>query len=366
MQYWKTYRKDIIMANLEEIFNQKVEFTMWQQHGSHRYTFKATFKEVSRKNCRIKILKSENGSIFNDGTPIYAHITPPDIIFKKEHFKRLNNMIDFSLPGEIQVYERRQTKRFYYLYQDHKNITFHSEQVDHETEKPIFTQSSVLVDISTSGAGIVVGKEAAAKLERGQVLLLDNLTDQQLPSPFKVKVQYIQPYASLEQDLFKVGIKFDDQLNVISYKSITSIIEIKQKKVQGLDKERYCGVDSEEQINLLNKIESSNKVLANNIKDNIEYLDKLRYMTTHMKVDFLKTINQDLLAIALRLSSKELIYDLFSELTETMQDEFLEKLETERPASAICKAQEEIIKEIRAKESAGEIVLDPKAFITYV
>jgi flagellar motor switch protein FliG len=49
-----------------------------------------------------------------------------------------------------------------------------------------------------------------------------------------------------------------------------------------------------------------------------------------------------------------------------MQDEFLDKLQTEKPASAVCKAQDEIIKLVREKERTGEIVLDPKAFITYV
>jgi flagellar motor switch protein FliG len=166
--------------------------------------------------------------------------------------------------------------------------------------------------------------------------------------------------------LFIVCLIFDDQLNNISYKSISSIIEIKQRKSQGLDPSKYCGVDNNDQTRLLNKIEAGNKALANNLKDNIEYLDQLRYMTTQMKVEFLKDVNHDLLAVALRLSSKELVYELFSELTKNMQEEFLDKLQNERPASAICKAQDEIVKLVRAKEKSGEIVLDPKAFVTYV
>ena len=85
-----------------------------------------------------------------------------------------------------------------------------------------------------------------------------------------------------------------------------------------------------------------------------------------MKSDFLKMMNHDLLAVALRLSNKELIFELFSEVTKTMQNEFLEKLGTEKPASAICKTQDEIIKEIKALERNGTIVLDPNSFTTYV
>ena len=143
-------------------------------------------------------------------------------------------------------------------------------------------------------------------------------------------------------------------------------MEIKQKKVEGLDPNQYCGLEFEDQIRILNTIEGSNKALANNIRDNIEVLDKLRYMTTNMKVGFLQSVNHDLLAVALRLSSKELIYELFSELTQTMQKEILEKMQDEKPASGVCKAQDEILKQIREMEANGSIMLDPTAFITYV
>ena len=232
--------------------------------------------------------------------------------------------------------------------------------------QPEFTHSSVLVDISTSGAGMVVAKDALKNLKIGQELFLVNLTDQKLPEPFKMVIVYIEDYSEKEQGMYKVGLIFDDELDSISYQSISSIIKIKQAKSQGLKPELYCGLDFEQQTKILNNIESKNKALASNLRDNIEYLDKLRYMTVQMKVDFLKGIEHELLAVALRLSSKELIYELFSEVTERMQDEFLEKLQSEKPASAVCKAQDQIVKIIREKEGRGEIVLDPTAFITYV
>lgn len=366
MQYWKTYQKDLIIKYLEAIQNSKAEFMIWQQCGSHRYTFQGRLTEVSRKSCKIKLIETSGVDLFKDDLPFYSHITGLEIIFKKDHYNKFGPYIEFSLPSDVQIFEKRKNKRFTYLYQDHKNITYRSDQIDPKTGDPTFTFSSVLIDISTQGAGMVVDKNVVLNLSPNQTLILDNLTDQQLPAPFKVKVIYIEPYTQSEHGLFKVGLVFDDQLNTISYKSISSIIEVKQRKAEGLSKTQYCGVDNEGQLNILNKVESGNKVLANNIKDNIEYLDQLRYMTTQMKVEFLKTVNQDILAVALRLSSKELIYELFSELTKTMQDEFLEKLQSERPASAVCKAQDEMVKLVREKVNSGEIVLDPKAFVTYV
>lgn len=366
MDYWKTHKKDIIENYLSTITRGHFEFTLWQQFGEKRHTYTGSFSYLSKNSCKIKIHESQKINLFDAKVPFYVHINEIDIIFKKETYNQTGIFIEFSLPTDIQVHEKRKTKRYTYKYQDHKNITYHSAELDEKSGQPKISLSSVLVDISTQGAGMVLGKEAAAKLYVGQDLLLDNLTDQDLPSPFHCKVSYIEKYRTKEKDMYKVGLFFDDQLNSISYKSISSIIDIKQRKTEGLSQKTYCGIDDEEQIKVINKIEKSNMVLANNIKDNIEILDQLRYMTTHMKVGFLKTINQDLLAVALRLSSKELIYDLFSEVTETIQEEFLYKLKNERPPSAICKAQDEIIKIIRQKEKSGEIVLDPRAFVTYV
>lgn len=366
MHYWKTHQKDIILKHLTAVAKNQLEFRVWQQFGEHRHSYTGSFSILTRKSCKIKIKDVDKIQFFDREAPFYVHITDVDIIFKKDNYNMHGALLEFSLPNDIQVHERRRTKRFSYKYQDHKNITYHSAEKDPKSGEPKFTMSSVLVDISTMGAGMVVGRDQIDLFHEGQDLLLDNLTDQELPTPFHVKVKYIEQYNLKEKQFYKIGLMFDDELNSISYKSISSIIEIKQRKVAGLSQEQYCGIDDEEQVNAINRIEASNQVLASNIKDNIEYLDQLRYMTTHMKVDFLKMVNQDLLAIALRLSSKELIYDLFSEVTETMQEEFLFKLKNERPPSAICKAQDEVIKFIRDKEKNGEIVLDPKAFVTYV
>jgi hypothetical protein len=366
MEYWKTHQKEIIKSYLGSIAQHNYPFTLWQQFGEHRYTYTGTFTFYSQDTCKIKIKEDDKINLFDSAAPFYVHIAEIDIIFKKEHYNQMGVFIDFSLPNDIQVHERRKTKRYTYKYQDHKNITYHSAELNPKTGTPLFTYSNVLVDISTQGAGVVISREEGEKLEIGQELLLDNLTDQQLPAPFRMQVSFIESYKAKEKNMYKVGLLFTDQLDTISYKSISSIIDIKQRKTEGLSKKTYCGINDEEQIYIINKIEKANIVLANNIKDNIEILDRLRYMTTHMKVGFLKSINQDLLAVALRLSSKELIYDLFSEVTQTIQEEFLYKLKNERPPSAICKAQEEIIKDIRNLEKNGEIVLDPKAFITYV
>lgn len=289
-----------------------------------------------------------------------------DVIFKKDQFNFFGTNLKSTPPNELQVYEKRRNQRFYYKYQDHKNITFESTTKKNETE-PEFTLSCVLIDISTSGAGMVISQRSKERLHEGVELYLINLTDQKLSDPFLVKVNNIQRYSKISDDnLYRVGLEFADELDAVSYKSINSVIEKKAKRVQGLDRDRFCGLDLEDQYRLLSKIEGTNKQLANNIKDANDYLDRLRYMTTQMKIEFLQSVSHELLATALRLSTKELIYDLFIELTVNIRQDFLDKLEREKPPSAINKAQDEIVAFLRKKEATGEFVLDPSAFDTYV
>lgn len=364
MQYWKTYQKDLILGKLNAVVKKNNSVVIWQQFGSQRFKYPAELFYATRSLCKIKIIGDFDR--FNPEYPFFTHVPGLEIIFKKDKYSKMANFIEFGMPNDIQLYERRKTKRYYYKYQDHKVITYYSESIDPATKNPDFTFSSVLVDISISGAGMVVGSDQLRKLSPGIEFFLINLTDQKLPDPFRVKITYIEPYKNKEKGLYKVGLIFADELDSISYKSISSIVEIKQRKSAGLTPDQYCGLDFEEQVRVLNTIESTNPVLSTNIKDNMAYLDKLRYMTTHMKVEFLKEVNHDLLAVALRLSSKELIYDLLSELTKTMQEEFLEKLQDGKPASAVCKAQDKILISIREMEQNGTILLDPTAFITYV
>jgi hypothetical protein len=374
MRYWKTHQKKLIKSYLNVTMEHKYKLTVWQQFGNSRKQYKAELTEYDPTRCKVKIQAEsmrKNGPLEKEH-PAYFHIQELDVIFSKNQYTYFNEIIDFPPPGEVQVYEKRNKQRFYYKYQDHKNITFYSESNKIHTNEngeiePDYLYSCVLVDISIHGAGLVVPKQVVDKIGNDRVIFLQDITDQKLPLNFKTEIKYIKKYDELDTgDAYKVGIHFADELDNVSYKSITSIVEIKQKKTRGLTPDRFCGLDYEDQVSTLNKIEFTNKTLAANIKDNIDFLDRLRYMTTQMKIEFLQSVEHDLLANALRLSSKELIYDLLIELTSNMQEEFLDKLAQEKPASGICKAQDKICAFIREKEGKGEYILDPTSFTTYV
>lgn len=370
MRYWKTYKKHIIREYIEIFCDSKRPATLWQQMGDDRIQYPIRFKQFSKEEITVEIEDKDflEENPIREKDPIFIHVPGHDFIFKQERYRTFVRKVFFNQPFEAQIYDQRKNERFYYKYQDHKNITYESVQKvpGGDGEKPLFSSADVLVDISVSGAGFVVSEDLALKLAPGTDIHLVDLTDQKLPTPFHCKVKYVGQYGAPEDNLYKVGVEFADELDSVTYKSITSIIEKKQKRVRGIRPDMYCGLDEEDQIKMLYKVEYSNKQLAINLRNNIEYLDRLRYMTTQMKIEFLQEVNNDLLANALRMSSKELIYDLLTELTDNMQEEFLEKLGREMPASGVCKAQDEIVKFVREKEGTGEYILDPLSFTTYV
>ena len=178
MQYWKTHQKDLIAKKFEKVMTTKSDVTIWQQFGGHRKTYIGNLESISKEICRIKITDEANE--FDSTVPFFTHIPSQEIIFKKEKYNSHGKLLEFSMPGDIQLYEKRKTKRFYYLYQDHKTVTYHSEENDPSTQKPLHTGTCVLVDISISGVGLVVDEDFTHKFRVDQDFFITNITDQKL------------------------------------------------------------------------------------------------------------------------------------------------------------------------------------------
>lgn len=357
------------MKILSAIKEEGLEILLWQNNKEKKNTYSTKIHGLKKNELILHFTGDSinQAQFFEPNKPYYAHIQVLETLFKKENYNFIGTSLESTLPNELQIYERRHTERFYFLYQDHKNLTFKSFKTKEKETEADYIQSSVLVDISTSGAGIVVPKDIRDQIATGSSLYLLDITDQKLPEPFEVKPVYSEIYQEKDgMQLYKIGLQFSDQLDSISYKSIKSVIKKKSLKVKGLDPDRFCGLTYEEQVNKINQIELKNPQLAVNIKNANDYLDRLRYLTTQMKIELLTNIKHDLLATALRLSSKELIYDLLIEVSSNIRNEFLDKLEDEKPASAVSKAQDEVMKFIRSKEAKGEFVLSPNSFETYV
>lgn len=362
MKMWSTFKKHVIKERLIQIMESGDEVTVWQSRDEERNKFQAKFVEVTDSNTVIELEDSYRNAdyFFTKDNPIFVHYAKGDALFKKEAFKSDGLKIIMKTPVELMMKERRAVERFSFKYQDFKNVSFKLGSSD-----DIESHSFILKDLSVDGLSLIMHESEVEKVSVGTTIYITAISDQNLDSGLLADICYATPYSlSTESDtsLYKVGVKFSDSLESVTFKSISSIIEKKQTKQKGLNVSTFNGLSEIEQEKVLRKISEENHVLANNIREQIENIDRLRYLTLEMKRDFLLQVNLDLLAASLRLSSKELIYDLISEVTDTMREEFLYKLDLPKSPSAINKAQDEIVKFIRDKERSGELVLDPTSF----
>jgi hypothetical protein len=367
---WSTYRKDIISLKLKEICDKNETITLWQNRGAEKIKFSGKLTEVTESNTTIELdssYKKAEYPLTKDET-LFVHYAKGDALFKKETFKTNGLKLTFKTPVELMMKERRRLERFSFKYQDYKNVTFKTSSSSGD-ENNVRTLSCILKDLSTEGLGLVLHESEILSLMEGDSVYITAISDQKLDAGHLGEIAYITPYnISVETDssLFKIGIKFTASLESVTYKSIHSIVEKKQTKLKGMDVSTFNGLTESDQERVLRKVHEENSALANNIREQIEVIDRLRYLTTQQKQKFLLDVNLDLLAAALRMGSKELIYDLMSEVTDTMREEFLFKLDNPKAPSAINKAQDEIVKFMREKERSGELVLDPTSFETYV
>ena len=86
MKYWKTFRRDIIYEYIQSFCDQKTKFTLWQQEGSKRNTYKSQFEKI--KNTKVTVKVGDSISLIKfpvqEDAPIYLHVPGAEFIFKKD------------------------------------------------------------------------------------------------------------------------------------------------------------------------------------------------------------------------------------------------------------------------------------------
>lgn len=371
MEMWSSFNDEVIQDTIHKAMVDDSKITLWQTKSDQsRDRFYGKLVETSKTEVKIELTGKEGHNPISATESIFIHCESNGLIFKRENFKLVNGIISFPYPHEVKLEEKRKIPRFLYKYQDYKVIAFHQKVMNiHGVEEEV-KFSGTLTDISTEGLSFVVEEEELGALSIGSEVYVTKLTDQELPKEHHAKLVYLQSYVPSRSEsrtrFTKVGMKFIDSLESVSFKSISSLVDKKQKRVKGLEVETFNGLHPDDQERVIKKIKSDNPALASNIIDQNEQLDRLRFLTTKMKQDFLLEVNLDLLAGALRLSSKELIFELFNEVSDAVKEEFLHNLANPKAPSAINKAQDKIVAFMLDLEKKGVIVLDSKSYSTLV
>lgn len=364
------HREEILTILLAAKDHHGENLTLWQFDGEERRLFKGSFETIDEEKIYIILnsIQAEGGFTLNPDKTLYIHSEYRHLIFKRDTFAIQGNQIKVKTPSELKLEDLRQMDRFTYKYQDHKLVCLSLPGLDESgNEKPTLL-SGPMVDINLRGTALVLGINEVKKIEVGDEVHVTSITDQGLDIPIKAWVKSKVPYDKHEthKKLVRVGLLFENLLETVSYKSIQSIVEKKQTKVKGLDVEGFNGLDPDEQEKILATLEYTDKKLAISLRENLEVIYRLRFLTSQMKKELFLRFDNPLLATALRLCTKEIIMELFIELTDNLRSEMLELLAEPKPLSAIEKAQSQVIKIVREMEANGELVLDPVGYVKYV
>ncbi len=375
LQMWSLFRFNEILDHLNRALIDRVSVTIWQSSSQHLYQLKGNFLFVDEKKSTIVLedldfeLNAEEG--------LYFHCEGRDIIFKRDKFTLSGHEISFKTPSELMLKEKRRISRFTFKYQDFKDVSFSYalEDSDDNGEAITGTASFTLVDLSIAGLGCIGDKKQVEGLKEGSVVYINQISDQELEvSPLKAIIRSFIDYDIKEgvrsgdhaAKNVRIALEFDQAIDEVQFESVHSIIKRTQKKTKGLDIEGFNGLNETELLRVIKKAGEENPVLAAEIIEQSENIDRLRYLTPEMKTTFWKEVNKDLLAQALRVASKELIYTLLTDVTDNIRDEFLEELDRPKSLSSISKAQRKICDFIVQREREGRFVLSAKSYVKYV
>ncbi len=369
MKMWSLFSAPGISNHLNKAIKHGYLLTIWQHSTQQFHQFTGKLLTNRDGNCEVAIKERVEEGMLIPSEAIYLHCQKLDFIFKREKFSYDTGELIFKTPSELMLKERRRVERYRFLYQDFKFVSFTVGQGEEQKK-----YSANLLDLSIAGLSFVGPGQEFKSFSEGDKINITHISDQELEDNCEGEVLSVVPYEELFEENegtaqninYRLSIEFKEAIESVSIKSVKSIVERTQKRTRGLEIEGFNGLSDTEQMRMIKKIGEENKVLARQLFEHVESLDRLRYLTNEMKQKFWLEVNQDLLAAALRLSSKELIYDLVGDLTERMQEDFLYKLDEPKSAVAIEKAQKQIVDFIFQKEREGVFVLSAKSFVKYV
>ena len=114
----------------------------------------------------------------------------------------------------------------------------------------------------------------------------------------------------------------------------------------------------EERKRIIEDIAKADPSMAEELKKNIYQFEDLKYLTPLMLVEFLREINIDVLALALRGSSQEVRDHILKNVSSGIKNQINDTLMGRpRPAEQVVDAMDKIMEFVQRKIEKGELVL---------
>jgi hypothetical protein len=367
MELWTCFNQEYIFERLNRHKTQNAQLTVWQQRNNdQRIETSVQIFTISKDKIVFKLpanyFKLEY--LFRDDLPLFFHNELNEVIFKRDNYTIAGEYLAIGFPFEVKFIEKRNIERLTYRYQDHQEVTF-SRRSKSENSTQIFVAH--MINISVHGICFVAVIKDSKCFVAGQDAEIFKMTGQLLEKSCFGKISYVHIYDDLKNKgnkFAQIGLKFNEALDTIVHKSVATLLERKQTSMKGIAWDGFVGLTFESQLRIISGARTSNQTLplAIRLTENIEYFDRVKYLTTRMKMHFLKEISHDALAKALRICTKEIIFELLNELPVRLKEDILKKMENSQMLNTIDIAMETVCTYLREKEKSGEFVLDASLF----
>lgn len=123
--------------------------------------------------------------------------------------------------------------------------------------------------------------------------------------------------------------------------------------------EMLQGLDQAAQTNLLTEIARRDPEMAIKLKKNLMTFEDLKYLTVDMMRSVLKEIDLDLLGLALKTASPELVEYISNMFSTSMRRDIEEILKGRpRPLNEVLEAQVKIVEVLTRLQEEGIILID--------
>jgi putative lipase involved disintegration of autophagic bodies len=160
---------------LDALAKEKV-FILWQRNedGSMASQTNAKLLDISEKSV-LKFSLNKDVS-FEEDKDIFFAVEDSTVVFKTDDIKLAGLDLYSSLPIEAKYKERRRHERKKFKTKERRDVEIHFAAQEQLGEEEV-TIISQLIDISESGACILVSKETLRKIDAEKTFSIRSLTD---------------------------------------------------------------------------------------------------------------------------------------------------------------------------------------------
>ena len=382
-----------ILSIFLESLDETSPIMLWQKagDGSRRYVA-GYLREINEEKLAIGLIQNDKNLVELDKkSHVKVNVTGNYSNFyfqSKVSFASATNIV-IPIPEKIRFLAKKLDPVYFYENPEDNLVTY--KLLSQKKDKKLFKVE--ILSLTPSKMTFYSDEAGLGKLSVGEELLITSLSKHNTPNfqigkikyicyyqtksvarmrPCRVTVKLIPAIAEMaklplhvEKQEKRFGMEEIEwmQREKGTFKEESTTQSAKSTFDYGYEQDGFFyGYKINEQSAVLHEISLRDDRLARDLEENCAYIENLIYLTPSMRQELFRDVEVPLVAYALRLSTKHLITDIMDSISHNLKSELLYNLREKKTATAVLKAQKELIRYLRQREGTGSFVIDRKLF----